>query len=228
MLPEPGTIFKDDYFARTSFTIVDGQPAVVKESKPWRLLGLPIKLPARLLKRHEANLHRRLSTIRGIPELIDVADDQLRLIRRYVAGATLQAVPRVSGEFFDELEAIVRELHENGVAYVDLAKEENIIVGEDGHPYLIDFQVSMVLGPFQGLLKPVKARVFRVLAREDLYHLAKHRSLKAPDSLRFEHGYLLANPSLFNRAHRTFVKTIYNLVTRRLWRVRRGPPRPRP
>lgn len=214
-LPAPGTVLKDDYFARTSFQYVDGQPAILKESKPWRVLGLHLRLPARLLALHEAELNRRLSTIEGIPDFVR-CEGKHRFARRFIAGRTLQDVASVSGTFFDELERIVQELHARGIAYVDLAKEENIIVGDDGRPYLIDFQISLCLGPFTGILKPIKKSLFGVLAREDLYHLAKHRSLKAPATLRFEHSYRLTSPSFLNRAHKGVVKTVYNFVTRRL------------
>jgi hypothetical protein len=216
-MPGPGAVLKDDYFARTSFEYLDGAPVVVKESKPWRVLGLELSLPARLLARHGARINRQLSEIEGIPGFIRL-DGQRRFARRYIPGRTLQEVPQASGAFFDDLERVVRDLHQSGIAYVDLAKQENIIVGEDGRAYLIDFQISLSLGPFSGILKPLRRALFRMLAREDLYHLAKHRSLKARDSMRFEHTFLLSAPSRMNRAHRRVVKPFYNLWTRRLLR----------
>jgi hypothetical protein len=75
----------------------------------------------------------------------------------------------LDARFFPMLEALLRRVHQRGIAYVDLHKRENILVGEDGRPYLIDFQISLQL-PLRG---PVGA-LLRLLQRCDTYHLAKH------------------------------------------------------
>ena len=54
---------------------------------------------------------------------------------------------RVSDTFFDELAELVSWLHERHMAYVDLNKRQNILMGDDGRPYLIDFQISLHLPP---------------------------------------------------------------------------------
>jgi hypothetical protein len=67
------------------------------------------------------------------------------------------------------LAALLQRVHRRGIAYVDLHKRENILVGEDGRPYLIDFQISVQLAQ-RG---PVGA-ILRLLQCCDAYHLAKH------------------------------------------------------
>ena len=77
--------------------------------------------------------------------------------------------------FHQELRGVIATMHERGLAYVDLHKAENIIVGEDGRPYLIDFQISFARpAGWLGRLWPV-AQLFRILTNSDLYHLEKHR-----------------------------------------------------
>ncbi|MCS7271215.1 MAG: hypothetical protein NZ703_09025, partial [Gemmataceae bacterium] len=72
--------------------------------------------------------------------------------------------------------------HRRGVAYVDLHKRENIIVGNDGQPYLVDFQISwqrrttMGSAPtfFRRGWQYLDERLFSILCQIDLYHWQKH------------------------------------------------------
>jgi len=78
---------------------------------------------------------------------------------------------RVPDDFFERLEELVERLHERGVAYVDLNKPDNVLVGEDGRPHLVDFQISYRCPAARWR---VFARAFfRQLATEDLYHVRK-------------------------------------------------------
>src|SRR3546814_1071770 len=70
---------------------------------------------------------------------------------------------------------LLQGLHRRGVAHNDLAKEANWLVLADGRPALIDFQLA-VLG------KP-RSRWMRLLAREDLRHLLKHKRTYCPQSI---------------------------------------------
>jgi hypothetical protein len=94
--------------------------------------------------------------------------------RRYIPGAPLRRGQEVSSDFYPALEETLSAMHADGVAYVDLHKCENIIVGDDGKPYLIDFQISFALpSGWIGRTWPLRA-VFQILAESDVYHLRKH------------------------------------------------------
>jgi hypothetical protein len=72
-------------------------------------------------------------------------------------------------------------MHRHDVAYVDLHKRENILVGADGRPYLLDFQISVSLPhwwPANSTLTQVLLRIFQ---RSDDYHLHKHLARCRPD-----------------------------------------------
>jgi len=89
-----------------------------------------------------------------------------------------------------------------------------VLVGPDGWPQLIDFQLASV--------HPRRGRRFRRRCREDLRHVQKHagRYRAAGRSHRAEPRSLLA--ALWRRCG----KPVYNLITRRLWRgARRTEPR---
>jgi hypothetical protein len=105
--------------------------------------------------------------------------------REFVPGHALAAGQWVDDSFFPRLWTILTQVHDRGVAHVDLHKRENILVGDDGQPYLIDYQISFAaprgswarVGPWRWLL--------RLLQRSDDYHLIKHHAKHRPDQCQF-------------------------------------------
>src|SRR3546814_3416037 len=86
-----------------------------------------------------------------------------------------QRPPHGDLAYFRAARRLLQGLHRRGVAHNDLAKEANWLVLADGRPALIDFQLA-VLG------KP-RSRWMRLLAREDLRHLLKHKRTYCPQSI---------------------------------------------
>ena len=202
-------VLKADRYARS--TLVEepgGRRLVLKES----ILRIPpgVRVPplAALLARREADLYERLAGIPGIPRFVarEGADG---FLREFVEGETVLDTPVLPPRFFDSLEEVLRAVHAKGVAYADLAKEENVIVGADGRAWLIDFQVSIAReGPFRPFVG--------MLQREDLYHLSKMRLGRSPAEATEEDRRRVANRSRLSRLHRATVKKAYNILTRHL------------
>ena len=67
------------------------------------------------------------------------------IVREYIEGHPLARQERVPDAFHSRLRFQIDQLHARGMAYVDLEKCENVLVGDDGQPYLIDFQISWYL-----------------------------------------------------------------------------------
>jgi len=72
-------------------------------------------------------------------------------------------------EFFQELIEYVRALHSNGICHGDL-RRANIIVGNDGHPWLVDTASAIVLPKHPGILGKY---LFRCMEKSDMFSLAK-------------------------------------------------------
>jgi hypothetical protein len=137
-------------------------------------------LVARVLMRRERLSLERLRDVTGVARLV-VDPDYARapsmdgrvprashvLMRSWVDGAPLQQATALPENFFDLVEELVRTLHAHGVCHNDLHKEANILVGADGYPALVDFQLASV--------HPTEDRNFRIRVREDLRHVEKHR-----------------------------------------------------
>jgi hypothetical protein len=118
-----------------------------------------------------------------VPRLIGVVGPNHGFLHDFIPGHPLGRDERVSDSFFDELIALVAWLHERDMAYVDLNKRQNILMGDDGRPYLIDFQISLHLPP-RGWRKlaPVRWLLAR-FQHGDRYHCLKHKRRLRPDLL---------------------------------------------
>ena len=84
----------------------------------------------------------------------------------------------VDKQFFPRLHTMLTALHSRGIVYIDMSKWENILVGEDGRPYLIDFQVHLQL-PRRWPLQYLR----RWLEAADLYYLHRHWLRARPDQV---------------------------------------------
>ena len=94
----------------------------------------------------------------------------------YVPGHPLDRCDRVPDDFFPRLGRLLAAMHRRNMAYVDLHKRENILVGDDGQPYLIDFQISMVLWRRWPAETEVVRGLLTLLQRSDEYHFRQaHR-----------------------------------------------------
>ncbi len=138
-----------------------------------RRLALGGRLPfsrrvARLLLAREDRALRALTGVAGVARVLARAEDGGALVRSYVPGLPLCLATELPRDFFERLEELVRALHERGVCHNDLHKEANVLVGADGYPGLVDFQLASV--------HVRRGRTFAVRTREDLRHVWKHRS----------------------------------------------------
>ena len=63
----------------------------------------------------------------------------------FIEGKALKFFPKSSIEkdFFLKLEKNVKAMHSKNIVHLDLRNLGNILVGKDGHPYIIDFQSAI-------------------------------------------------------------------------------------
>lgn len=164
--------FKHDFFAATGHYVSDGgRQVVLKLQRTRPFFGLPLRWLGAWLTRHEANLYRDLADVAGVPALVGTLGPT-GFVHEFVPGDQLRREKKVSDTFFDELADLLRAVHARGIAYVDLNKRQNILVGEDGRPWLIDFQISFRLGRRRGAIPRL---VLQTLQEHDWYHFAKHK-----------------------------------------------------
>lgn len=180
----------------------------VRDSAPWA------RWLARRLLANEAVALIALDGGAGVPELLDYRRD--RLWRSWIEGEPMQvAKPRDAG-YFRRAARLLRRLHRLNVVHNDLAKEPNWLVTPAGDPAIVDFQLALHM--------PRRGPVFRILAREDLRHLLKHKRTYCPERLSRREKAILANPAPASTLFMRSVKPLYLFLTRRMlgWADREG------
>ena len=219
-------LFKHDSWAATALysARADGRPLLCKFHRRQSLCGLPMSWLGRALARHEAGLLARLADTGSVPRLRGELSVEGRVLPNAVAREFIAGHPMLKGEavddaFFPRLESLLGEMHRRGIAYVDLHKRENIVVGDDGAPYLIDFQISVRLPRI-----PPLGMLLRVLQDSDAYHLRKHWAKARPDQCGYDSVAVRRSIPWWIRAHR-LIAVPFREARRRLLvalRVRRG------
>jgi predicted Ser/Thr protein kinase len=130
------------YQARTELLDTPAGRFVLKRARgpwPWRSLG-------EALIRREHAIYRRIAGIPGIPRCLALIDDRL-LVLEHIAGGTFRRRETEIGDweqFFARLLETIRAIHAAGVAHGDLKRKDNILVGADERPYIVDFGVASV------------------------------------------------------------------------------------
>ncbi|MDP6930609.1 MAG: serine/threonine protein kinase [Planctomycetota bacterium] len=194
---------KRDALGRVELIRAPGGTMVRRVACGGRMPGS--RLVARLLLVRERRALERLAGLAGVSPLVGAGKGTLT--RGWIEGTPLYAAEILPRDFFEHLEALVREMHGRGVCHNDLHKEPNVLVQPDGRPALIDFQLA--------------SRVSEPRMREDLRHVDKHRC-------RYEQR---GRPrterrrSLLAALWMMSGKRLYNLLTRRILRVEDGEPR---
>jgi hypothetical protein len=165
----------------------------VKFNRTAPVWGMPMTWLGNQLARREAWMLQQLEDLPHTPRWAGDVFVHGRLLRHAVAhdwipGHPLGKDERVDEAFFPTLFSTLREMHRRGIAYVDLHKRENIIVGTDGRPYLIDFQISQALPECWVCHHRLSRQALRILQQSDLYHLGKHVNNHRPEQSRLFGG----------------------------------------
>lgn len=207
----PRILKRDSFGTVSALTLADGRRIVRRDLSTVRW---PLRPIARRLAAREARAMRALEGLEGVPRLLSW--DGLRLDRSLIEGLPMyEARPR-DPRWFRAAWHLLRELHRRGVVHNDLAKEANWLVTESGAPAVIDFQLARIGDPRRPFL--------RMLAREDLRHLLKHKRSYCPQALTPVEQRLLKRRGWLGRWWMATGKPLYRLITRRLlgWRDNEG------
>jgi serine/threonine protein kinase len=217
-------VLKHDFFAATGlYESADGR-AILKLGRRGRLFGVPMTWLGRLLTRHELRLYRYFDDLPGIPRVLCEYGDN-GFVHVYVEGHELRKGERLADDFFPQLAALLDQVHARDAAYVDLEKCENIIVGDDGRPYLIDFQISWHWPAERGGRTRPTRWILQVLQRSDAYHLLKHWRRFRPDQMSEEQLTASRRPPIWIAWHRLLFRP-FTLLRRRILEHLGARPRP--
>lgn len=210
------TVFKHDFFACTGRYRNEQtkEQLVLKMSRLQSFLGIPCAWIGRFLRNREIGVLKQLQDLEQTPQIIKPFGRN-GLVYRYIEGCSLDEKPQLPDEFFTLLEELLTTIHQRHICYMDLNKRGNILIGSDGRPYIIDFQISLFL--------PAKwCNSLRALfQREDLYHLLKHKRKLRPDLMTSDEKISAKQPSMVIRIHRAVAgpfQKIRRFILRMLYR----------
>jgi hypothetical protein len=208
---ENSRLLKRDIFGQVSLDALGNRQVVTRDlcSSRWWARWI-----ARRLMSREAAALAVLDGVPGVPRLLYRDRDTLR--RSWLDGEPMQRSRPAESGYFRAAARLLRQLHRLGIAHNDLAKEPNWLVTPAGQPAIVDFQLA--------LHAPGRGWLFRLLAREDLRHLLKHKRTYCPAYLTQREKQILSNPALISRIWMRTGKPVYLIVTRRMlgWADREG------
>jgi hypothetical protein len=127
-------------------------PRVVKDFRksPWWIRWTW----GRWMIGHELALMKRLDGMHGIPQKLQRID-AYSFSMELLAGETMSAynerrekddsVPALPEAYFEELEAMIHEMHRRKVTHLDNRNAKNVLILDDGRPGLLDFQAGVTL-----------------------------------------------------------------------------------
>lgn len=175
--------YKDDFFAVTAmYESSDEKRVILKVNRVASLFLIPMSWVGKLLTAREIACFTKLEGIPGVPRFVE-RYGSTGLVREFIEGHAMRKGERVPDNFHEKLTGLIDKMHQRDIAYVDLEKCENVLVGDDGEPYLFDFQISWyVPRQWGGDLWPFSA-IRRSLQRADRYHLLKLKRRTRPDQM---------------------------------------------
>ncbi len=175
-------ILRESSSTRPVLRIVEenGIRAVVKDFSPNGFLFRNIF--GRFLIWRESRAYRKLHGIKGIPTLYRSIGG-IALVMEEISGKNLESIKNTSelpGAFFRNLQSLIESIHDRGIAHCDLKRAPNILLGDDGMPYIVDWSASISKGEFR--FYPLYL-IYRRFIRDDLDAVTKIRLKYRPESV---------------------------------------------
>ena len=139
----------------------------------------------RFLVWREKRAYRSLKGIRGVPRLHGVIGG-LALIMEEVDGKSVEGMEeekRLSEAFFEDIKALIDNVHRRGLAHCDLKRAPNTLLGNDGQPYIVDWSASISKREFRFF--PLNL-IYGRFIQDDLNAIVKLQLKHCPESVSSE------------------------------------------
>lgn len=179
---------------------------VAKFNRQTTFLGLPLRWIGRWLRDREKRAYAKLQDVPGIPALLgDVTDTGF--VHEYVEGSPLHKGLTLTDDFFPKLMALIQTLRDRGIAYVDTNKPQNILLGDDSLPYLIDFQISFDQSAWWP--RWLGRKLLAIFYDADIYHILKQKRRFRPDQLTDAERHRVEHRNFLQKLHRGIGKPYF-------------------
>ncbi len=189
----------------------NGKRAVIKD---FSVNGLIYRNTAgRFLVWREKKAYEKLAGIKGIPVFYGSIDG-LAVIMEEIPGKSIKSVHKTTGipeKFYTDLHDLLQTIHAAGLAHCDLKRAPNIIVGNDGMPYLVDWSASISAVEF-GIF-PLSL-IFRRFVRDDFNSIIKLKLKYNPEMVSLEEKEEYKSRGFFERIIRRIRDNARKLLKR--------------
>lgn len=182
-------VYKHDSWAATALYEGARGLVVCKFNRQQSIFGFPMGWLGKALAQRENRFLTLFADVAHLPKYsgaVSVNGKELAHVSAhdYIEGVPLRQYQHpVSDDFFPKLQNLLAIIHQKNISYMDLNKQENILVDLKGDPYLIDFQICFHLSKnWPGNSFLVK-KLLAMLQESDRYHLMKHYIKLRPDLL---------------------------------------------
>jgi RIO-like serine/threonine protein kinase len=188
----PRGVLREPSSTRPALYVIEdhGVRAVIKDFSANRRLYR--NTVGRFLVWRERKAYSRLRGLKGVPACYGSIDG-LALILEEIPGRDIEGLEKkkkLPKEFFEELRVLVERIHRRGVAHCDLKRAPNILLGNDGKPYLVDwsaaiFRTESRFFPFHLLYRRFLLDDFNAITKIQLRHCPE--SITSEEIKRYEH-----------------------------------------
>jgi hypothetical protein len=136
----------------------------------------------RFLAWREEKAFRRLRGLNGVPKFYGRLG-AFTLIMEAIKGDPVEGLEDIEPlplHFFEELRGLVRQFHMRGIVHCDLKRAPNILLGEDGRPYVVDWSASITASEFRPF--PLNL-IYRRFLLDDMNAVVKIQLRHRPDDI---------------------------------------------
>ncbi len=212
-------ILKQDFFSiNILYRDQRGAGQVLKISEFRGPFGYLLRPLAMLMSRREYRMYQRLALIHGVP-IPGPRYGSRGFFHEYVKDVTLFELPKghpLPEPFWKNLCSTLECIHQKRIIHLDLHKRGNIILGNDGSAYLLDFQISLPFTTRPGWIGRKLDALFEYLKQEDIYHLYKHKRRFQGDRMTADER-RLAQRSATNERFSQFIGEPYRKIKRLIY-----------
>ena len=163
-----------------------------------------------ILIRREYGALQKLIGVKGIPQL-KFKIDKCAIAMEHIDHKTLSMFPEdaVGNEFYAKLAKVVENIHSRGVAHCDLRSRGNVLVGENGEPYVVDFAACVYLG--RGI-NPFTKWLFNQFVEADKNAVIRLKSKFSPGHLTEDEKAEISHPMPLEKQARAIGGFVRNVV----------------
>jgi hypothetical protein len=178
----PGTLVRAASSTRPAVRVTEirGKRMVVKDVSENGFLFR--NTVGRFLVWRESRAYDMLKGIEGVPECYCTLRGPSLLIQE-IPGTGMEKLKkkgRLPENFFKDLHELLEGCHRRGIAHCDLKRSANVILGQDGRPYIIDWAASLSEKEFR--FYPLN-RIYRRFVLDDHMAVIKLQLRHQPESV---------------------------------------------